>query len=151
MSGKRTFNLEEKAGQLDELILAIGQRLIQFFATKSENLTFREAFLLEILGRRHSAAMGELAAELAVPLTTMTSTVERMVQKGYLQRQRIEEDRRVVLVSLSPAGRDLFEQHRRDYVQSVRSVLGALTEDEQHKILGLIGEVLTVISGNPGG
>ena len=143
-----TFNLEEKAARLDDLILAIGQRLIQFFATKSGDLTFKEVFLLEILGRRNSATMTELASELAVPLTTMTSAVTRMVQKGYLQRRRIEEDRRVVQVTLSPAGRDLFQQHRRDYVQSVHGVLGALTEEEQHKILGLIGEVLTVISGN---
>lgn len=142
------FDLEEKAARLDDLILAIGQRLIQFFATKSGDLTFKEVFLLEILGRRNSATMTELASELAVPLTTMTSAVTRMVQKGYLQRRRIEEDRRVVQVTLSPAGRDLFQQHRRDYVQSVHGVLGALTEEEQHKILGLIGEVLTVISGN---
>ena len=143
------FDLEEKAARLDDLILAIGQRLIQFFATKSGDLTFKEVFLLEILGRRNSATMTELASELAVPLTTMTSTVTRMVQKGYLQRQRIEEDRRVVLVTLSPAGRTLFEQHRREYVQSVHGVLGTLTEEEQHKILGLIGEVLTVISDIP--
>ena len=145
------IKLEEHAARLDDLIITIGQRLIQFLAAKSENLTFREAFLIELLGRRHSATMSELASELAVPLTTMTSTVTRLVQKGYLQRRRIEEDRRVVLVTLTPAGRDLFEMHRRDYVETVHSVLGSLTEEEQHKILGLIGEVLTLISKDRGG
>lgn len=144
------IKLEEHAARLDDLIITIGQRLIQFLAAKSENLTFREAFLIELLGRRHSATMSELASELAVPLTTMTSTVTRLVQKGYLQRRRIEEDRRVVLVTLTPAGRDLFEMHRRDYVETVYSVLGALTEEEQHKILGLIAEVLTLISKDRG-
>ena len=143
------FNFNESVAKLDYLILTIGQRLVQFFASKSEDLTLREMFLLETLGRRGTATMSELATAVAVPLTTMTSIVTRMVSKGYLERSRIEEDRRVVVVALSPEGKVLFEQHRRDYVQSVKVVLGTLTEEEQHKVLALIGEVLTAISNGP--
>ena len=143
------FNFNESVAKLDDLILTIGQRLVQFFASKSEDLTLREMFLLETLGRRGTATMSELATAVAVPLTTMTSIVTRMVSKGYLERSRIEEDRRVVVVALSPEGKVLFEQHRRDYVQSVKVVLGTLTEEEQHKVLALIGEVLTAISNGP--
>ena len=135
------FNFDESVAKLDDLILTIGQRLVQFFASKNEDLTLREMFLLETLGRRGSATMSELASAVAVPLTTMTSIVTRMVRKGYLERSRIEEDRRVVVVTLSSEGKILFAQHRRDYIESVKGVLGTLTEEEQHKILALIGEV----------
>jgi DNA-binding MarR family transcriptional regulator len=141
------FNIEEKAAMLDDFILVIGQRLIQHFATQNEDLTLKEMFILEILGRRLSATMTELALQLSVPLTTMTSTVTRMVEKGYLERHRIEEDRRVVVVKLTPEGSVLFEKHRHEYVLSVKRLMGTLNEQEQHKILALIAEVLSVISG----
>lgn len=149
MPGSRA-DWEKRLARLDDLILVIGQQLIQFFASKSEDLTMREIFLLETLGRRGSATMSELAQALAVPLTTMTSIVTRLVKKGYAERQRIEEDRRVVLVRLSASGEQLFQRHRREYIESVKSILGTLSDEEQHKLLALLGEVLTALSGNPG-
>lgn len=140
---------EGNVARLDELILTIGQRLLRFFASKSADFTLKEMFVIEVLGGRESATMSELASTLSVPLTTMSSIVNRMVDKGHLERSRIEEDRRVVLVRLSSAGRAVFEQHRRDYIKSVGEVLGALGDEEQHKILGLVGEVLTAMSGGP--
>ncbi len=142
-------DLDHYTARLNELILTIGQRLLRFFASKSSDFTLREMFVLEVLGGRESATMSELATALAVPLTTMSSIVNRMVHKGYLERYRTEEDRRIVLVHLSPAGRAVFDQHRRDYIRSVGEVLGALTHEEQHKLLGLIGDVLTAMSGRP--
>ncbi|MCR4403570.1 MAG: MarR family transcriptional regulator [Firmicutes bacterium] len=145
-------NLEQYTNRLNELILTIGQRLLRFFASKSSDFTLREMFVLELLGSRESpATMSELASALAVPLTTMSSLVNRMVHKGYLERYRTEEDRRIVLVRLSPAGRAVFDQHRRDYVRSVSEVLGTLSSDDQQKLLGLIGDVLTAMSGGPSG
>ena len=143
----RSAILEDGIARLDELIVTIGQRLLSFFASKSADFTLKEMFVIELLGGRESATVSELASAVSVPLTTMSSIVNRMVHKGYLERYRIEEDRRVVLVRLSPAGRAVFEQHRRDYIESVSEVLGALSDEEQHKILRLIGDVLTAMSG----
>lgn len=137
---------EEKAAQLDDLVLSIGQNLLRYFASKSEDLTMKDIFVLETLGRLEQATMTELASALAVPLTTMTSIVGRMVERGYLERRRTEEDRRVVLVSLTPKGRLLSAEQRREYIQSVREILAVLPEEDQEKLLGLIAEVLQVLS-----
>ncbi|MCL6614898.1 MAG: MarR family transcriptional regulator [Firmicutes bacterium] len=137
---------EEKAAQLDDLVLSIGQHLLHYFASKSEDLTMKDIFVLETLGRLGQATMTELASALAVPLTTMTSIVGRLVEKGYLERRRTEEDRRVVLVSLTPEGRTLFAEQRREYVQAVRDLLAVLPEEDQEKLLRLIAEVLEVIA-----
>ena len=141
---------EEKAARLDDLILFIGQHILRYFAGKNEDLTMKDLFVLETLGRFGETTMSELAASLGVPLTTMTSIVGRLVEKGYLERRRTEEDRRVVLVSLSPEGRNLFARHREEYVRAVREVLAGLPEEEQAKILALIGEVLTILSQTRG-
>ncbi|NLG85480.1 MAG: MarR family transcriptional regulator [Firmicutes bacterium] len=137
---------KEKAARLDDLILFIGQHILRYFAGKSEDLTMKDLFVLETLGRFGETTMSELATALGVPLTTMTSIVGRLVEKGYLERRRTEEDRRVVLVTLTPAGRDLFARHREEYIRAVREILAVLPEEEQAKVLALIGEVLTFLS-----
>ena len=40
----------------------------------------------------------------------MTSAVERLVRQGYVERLRREHDRRVVLASLTDAGRDVVDE-----------------------------------------
>ncbi len=131
---------------LDELILTLGQRILTYFASRSADFTIKEMFLIDVLGARDFATMSELAQILSVPLTTMTSMVTRLVKRGYLDRYRTEEDRRVVFVRLSSQGHEIFQQHRQAYIRTVSDVLGDLTEEEQKTILAFIGEVLTAMS-----
>ena len=139
-------HLRNAIAGLDELILSLGQRILTYFASRSADFTIKEMFLIDVLGSRESATMSELAQILSVPLTTMTSMVTRLVKRGYLDRSRTEEDRRIVLVSLSRQGRDIFQQHRYEYIRTVSEVLGDVTEEEQRTILAFIGQVLTAMS-----
>ena len=56
--------------------------------------------------------MTHLAESLGVPLSTATHTVDRLVAKGLVERNRSEEDRRVVEVQMSEYGRKLQENFR---------------------------------------
>ena len=143
------IRLRNAIAGLDELILSLGQRILTYFASRSADFTIKEMFLIDVLGSRESATMSELAQLLSVPLTTMTSMVTRLVRRGYLDRSRTEEDRRIVLVSLSQEGREIFRQHRREYIRTVSEVLEDLTEEEQRTILAFIGQVLTTMSSRP--
>lgn len=142
------IRLRNAIAGLDELILSLGQRILSYFASRSADFTIKEMFLIDVLGSRESATMSELAQLLSVPLTTMTSMVTRLVRRGYLDRSRTEEDRRIVLVSLSQEGREIFRQHRREYIRTVSEVLEDLTEEEQTTILAFIGQVLTTMSSS---
>lgn len=140
------IHLKDAIRGLDELILSLGQRILTYFASGSADFTIKEMFLIDALGSRESATMSELAQLLSVPLTTMTSMVTRLVKRGYLKRFRTEEDRRIVLVSLTQQGHEIFRQHRHKYVRTVSHVLEDLTEEEQKTILAFIGQVLTTMS-----
>ena len=144
------IHLRNAIANLDELILSLGQRILTYFASRSADFTIKEMFLIDVLGSRKSQTMSELAQILSVPLTTMTSMVTRLVKRGYLERSRTEEDRRIVLVSLSEKGREIFQQHRYEYIRTVSEVLEDLTEEEQRTILAFMGQVLTTMSsGRP--
>src|SRR5262249_36854072 len=50
---------------------------------------------------------GELAAELGTDTAGMTRLLDRLADKGLLSRVRHPDDRRAVVVELTPAGRAL--------------------------------------------
>lgn len=47
----------------------------------------------------------QLAAELGLPLTTVSDSVQRLVDRGYVRRERNPEDGRSFLIHLTDAGR----------------------------------------------
>ena len=54
-----------------------------------------------------------------------------LVKKGLAERVRSEEDKRVVLVSLSEKGMGAFEQHRLFHEGMIEAVVEQLTEEEK--------------------
>jgi DNA-binding MarR family transcriptional regulator len=77
-----------------------------------------------------SMSMGALAEILEVSVASTTGIVDRMQKRGFVERRHDEEDRRVVLVHMTQAGRDVFtsiEQRRRE---GLGKLLESLTEDE---------------------
>ncbi|MGI5853782.1 MAG: MarR family winged helix-turn-helix transcriptional regulator [Bacillota bacterium] len=133
---------------LDELIVSIGRRLLYYFSSRNEELSLKEIFVIEMLSRQGMASMSELAASLGVPFTTMASMVQRMVNKGYLQKEQSPEDRRVMMISLTPTGRQTSEQHREGLVSVVKELLATLDDTDQSRLMTLINEVLILAPVN---
>ena len=54
--------------------------------------------------------MTRLGSLLQVHPTSVTSAVDRLESQGFVARARREDDKRVVLASITPAGRDVVER-----------------------------------------
>lgn len=94
-----------------------------------------------ILDSGEPIMMSNLAESLGVPLSTATHTADRLVAKGLVERNRSEEDRRVVEVQLSQAGRklqDTFREKRRGVAQSW---LEPLSGGEREAFLQLMAKI----------
>jgi DNA-binding MarR family transcriptional regulator len=76
------------------------------------NLTFARYEVLRLLSFAQSGPMPmtRLGSLLQVHPTSVTSAVERLVRQGYVERLRRETDRRVVLASLTDAGREVVAE-----------------------------------------
>jgi DNA-binding MarR family transcriptional regulator len=75
------------------------------------DLTFARYEVLRLLAftQSGSMSMARLGSLLQVHPTSVTSAVERLVRQGYVERLRREQDKRVVLASLTSAGRRAVE------------------------------------------
>ena len=93
-------------------------------------LTIAELHAIEAIGLDGSVAMNEIAAQLGVTMATATSAINKLVEKGYAQRIRPEDDRRKVLVSLTKKGQTAARAHERFHQQMIDEALSGLTSDE---------------------
>jgi DNA-binding MarR family transcriptional regulator len=78
---------------------------------KPYRLTFAayEALRLLAFTRTGSLPMGKMSERLMVHPAAVTNAIARLEQRGLVQRQMSPDDRRVVLATITPAGREVAE------------------------------------------
>ncbi|MCH5256746.1 MAG: MarR family transcriptional regulator [Lachnospiraceae bacterium] len=96
-----------------------------------KDVTTNDMHVIEAIGTGEQKNMTTVAKALHVTTGTLTISINSLVKKGYVSRVRSEEDRRVVLISLTPRGREAFLHHRRFHEQMIESVVEDLSEEEK--------------------
>ena len=77
---------------------------------KPLGLTYTQYIVFLVLWERDGLSVGELCERLMLDNGTLSPLLKKMQQAGYVERRRSEEDDRVVVVTLTEAGRALQEQ-----------------------------------------
>lgn len=104
-------------------ILAIEEQALQKEGLKDLSIT--EIHTLEAIALQQPCTMSEAAHFLRITLGTLTTSVNRLVKKGYVYRYRDDKDRRKVLVELTKEGEWANRRHEEFHERMV----GQMTED----------------------
>ncbi|NLY77247.1 MAG: winged helix-turn-helix transcriptional regulator [Tissierellia bacterium] len=105
------------------------------------DLTIKEMHIIDSIGIEKESSMSETAKELGITSGTLTIAIDNLIRKGYVQRNRSKEDRRVVLVKLTEKGSRAYRAHEDFHKDLVASVLEVLEDKEK----GLLIKVLSNI------
>jgi len=81
----------------------------QLFGTGADALDPGQMDTLDLLVKRDQWRMSDLAEALHVEPSTATRAIRRLVQSGLAERTASEQDRRVVLVCATDAGRARYD------------------------------------------
>ncbi len=96
-----------------------------------KNLSVSELHVLEAVQcSGKDPSMSELAARLRVTASTLTIAVKTLEQKGYLVRQRCQEDKRRVVVHLTEKSNAALEHHSDFHRQLIEGVSQHLTSSQ---------------------
>ena len=101
--------------------------------------------ILWVLEHHGDLPMSRLADLLDVSVSNATGLIDRMEERGLVERSRVADDRRVVIVRASAQGarlRDEIEALKQD---RMRSILGRLTPDQLIRVHGAIGDLRTAV------
>ena len=95
-----------------------------------KDITNNDMHVIEAVGIGDPRNMSAVAKLLSITVGTLTIAVNNLVKKGYIERVRSKEDRRVVLVSLTEKGKKAYQHHKRFHEEMVQSHLKALSDQE---------------------
>ncbi|HLO36652.1 MAG TPA: MarR family transcriptional regulator [Candidatus Deferrimicrobium sp.] len=106
--------------------------------------------ILWVLDHHGDLTMGRLAELLDVSLSNASGLIDRMEERGLVERVRVPNDRRVVLVRSSAEGnriRDEIEALKQD---RIRSILGRLGPDQLDRLADAIRDLSGAVLADVG-
>jgi MarR family transcriptional regulator, organic hydroperoxide resistance regulator len=110
------------------------------------NVSMGQLHVLWLLQHHGSMSMSRLAELVGVSLSNATGIIDRMEEHGLVERARVSNDRRLVLVQPAPAGLRALQEtetHRRD---RLRSVLSHLSSTERPIVLAALRSLRRALS-----
>jgi DNA-binding MarR family transcriptional regulator len=125
--------LDRRSSALDEIAEALPQRsseLSRLFLTRTSVCVSRtEVGVLRVL-RAGPRRITELATGERVTQPAITLLVNRLAERGWVERIADPRDGRAVLVSLTPAGEEVFERLRAEYRALLHEEMASLEDGE---------------------
>lgn len=119
-----------------------------FHGLEKEGLSHVKTVLLMYLLEKGNSTVSAIANYMGVTMAAVSSLVDRLVKADLLTRDRSETDRRVVYISLTPAGRATIEKYleqRRERMQVLLSRMGRENARLLLKVERILWETLTQI------
>ncbi len=138
---------------LEEIIFQFLDQSKFLFYPEKWNRTFmdyskNEAFTLFLLYRKEQVNMTEIAEYLKVPLNTATGIVSRLEKRGVVLRERDRTDKRIVVVKMSPEGREFIKEQIKVMEYYLEKVMAMLTREEKELAVKLFDKVFYIFKNN---
>lgn len=98
---------------------------ISLKTSQFKDVSLKEMHTVDIIGKNTNVTPSDIAHELLVTLGTVTTSLNKLEKKGYIERTRSQLDRRVVYLTLTQKGRLLYRLHNRFH----KNVVNRITKD----------------------
>lgn len=105
-------------------------------------MSLTQCHALTEVGRAGAMSLGELSDLLMLEKSTLSRTVNQLVEDGLLTRDADSADRRYVAISLSDAGEKVYEQNEESMLSYYGGVLEKIPADKRTQVL----ESLTLLN-----
>ncbi len=99
------------------------------------DITIKDIHVIEAIGEGEPKSSSTVAKKLSVTMGTLTKSIDRLTRNKYVLRERSEEDKRLVLLSLTEKGIRANVNHKRFHKEMVESALAQFDEQETRILL----------------
>lgn len=105
---------------------------------RSKGLSQSSYNALRILRGEGPCSCQDIGDRLVVRVPDVTRLVDRLANAGLAERTRSDEDRRVVLVAITPDGRQRLNELDTPVLDMHRAQFGHMSEDDQRELSRLL-------------
>ena len=114
-------------------ISQIEQRALKEGVLKDISVT--EVHTIDAIGMYEHRTMSQVAQDLRITVGTLTTAINKLLKKGYVDRKRGEEDRRSVMITLTRKGKLAYRIHDRFHSNMVHATIDGLNEEEEEILI----------------
>ena len=118
--------------QFFKYIMEIEER--KLITDEFKGLTYNDMHIIEAIGLDQPKKMSEIAKTMSVTTGTLTRAIDALEKKGYVQRERSRQDKRVVYIRLTECGVLAFLHHEKFHQDMIAFILEQVS-DEESKVL----------------
>ena len=105
-----------------------------------------ESFVLHYIASNGEVLPGEIGDEMNVSTARIAQTLNSIEKKGWIIRQIDPNDRRKILVKLTPAGKSIADEQYQTAVDIATRMLTMLGEDDAKEYVRITGKLVDIIS-----
>lgn len=114
--------------QFFKYIMEIEER--KLITDEFRDLTYNDMHIIEEIGIEQPRKMSEIAKLMSVTTGTLTRAVDALEKKGYVQRQRSRQDKRVIHIILTQRGVLAYRHHEKFHQDMIAFILEHVSEEE---------------------
>lgn len=104
-------------------------------------LSYPQILTLYALLEKGTSTMSDLSRWLKISQGVATRTVDRLVEKGVVERGNDDRDRRVVLVSLTGEGEAYAERIMSEHLEKLDRILADIPDEKKANFLEMLQEI----------
>lgn len=115
---------------------SIEERLRQ--QVEAHGISFSEFAVLEVLLHKGPLPIGDVGERVLLTSGSMTYVVDKLEERGLIQRRPCAEDRRIIYAELTEQGRALIEEAFAEHSSLIRRLTEELSPAEKETLIGLL-------------
>ena len=129
---------------MNQIKCASSERLLRM------GISMAQLHILYTLQRSGEMPMSRLADVLQVSLSNATGLIDRIEERGFVERTRVPEDRRVVVIRVTEAGRRMLDEVDAISTELLRSVFGRIGRNQLSGVGRAIAELRRALEDTTG-
>ena len=109
-------------------------------------ISMTQLHVMHLLDRHGEMGMTQLAEMLDVSLSAATGLVDRVEEHGFVERIRVPNDRRIVMVRITPIGRQMLDDVDAIQTDTLGLFLDRLDEAQLTRLAAAMADLRTAIA-----
>ena len=127
----------EKIEKFRYLLRQIEREIFELYKEDAQccGISMAQCHALMELGNAKEITISDLADQLRLDKSTLSRTVDSLVQKGFVSREISQHDRRFMSVQLTKSGMDLYKSINHRYNEIFQETLKDVSQKQQDQLL----------------
>lgn len=106
------------------------------------DISNNDMHIIEAIGIEEPKKSSEVAKLMSITMGTLTKAIDALSRKGYVDRERGTDDKRVVRLHLTDKGRKAYAHHQNFHKDLINNIKGDLSENEMTVLNSVLAKLV---------